>query len=150
MEGNLEPIGDGSVGMDGVDQSVELKFAREGGQLVNRRKVESRKGFPGGEASEMETVGIQETRNQNIRVGTDPESMWNIKGSPQSSQVRQIWLKMARMTKVVDLGEETGEEIEEKVRRWKKVERGTGLYVICEGRRLSWGELSELGDGIDG
>ena len=72
VEGNLEPIGDGSVGIDEVDQSVELRCAREGGQLVNRRKVESRKGFPRGEAREMETVGIQETRNQNIRVRTGP------------------------------------------------------------------------------
>ena len=39
--------------------------------------------------------------------------------------------------KVVDLGEETGKEMEEKVRRWMKAEEGTGLYVICEGRRLS-------------
>ena len=44
VEGNLEPIGDGSVGMDDLDQSVKLRCAREGGQLVNRRKVESRKG----------------------------------------------------------------------------------------------------------
>ena len=49
--------------------------------------------------------------------------------------------------KVVDLGEETGKEMEEKVRRWMKVEEGTGLYVICEGRRLSWIDLAELGDG---
>ena len=28
-----------------------------------------------------------------------------------------------------------------------KVEREVDLYVICEGRRLSWGELSELRDG---
>ena len=61
MEGNLEPFGD--VGMKEIDQSVKLRCAREGGQLVNRQKVESRK-FPGGEASETETVGIQETRNQ--------------------------------------------------------------------------------------
>ena len=40
MEGNLEQIGDGSVGMSEVDQSVELKCAREGGQLVNRWKIE--------------------------------------------------------------------------------------------------------------
>ena len=50
-------------------------------------------------------------------------------------------------TKAVDLGEETGEEMEEKVRRWMKAEKGMGLYVICEGRRLSWGDLAELGDG---
>ena len=54
---------------------------------------------------------------------------------------------MDRETKGVDLGEETGEEIEEKVRRWMKTEKGMGLYVICEGRRLSWGDLAELGDG---
>ena len=49
--------------------------------------------------------------------------------------------------KVVDLREETGKEMEEKMRRWMKAEEGTGLYVICEGRRLSWGDLAELGDG---
>ena len=129
VEGNLEPIGDGSVGMDDVDQSVELRCAREGGQLVNRRKVESRNGFPG-EASEMETVGIQETRNQNIRVGTGPA------------------FKTDRETKAVDLGEETGEEIEEKLRRWMKAEKGMSLYVICEGRRLSWGDLADRENGI--
>ena len=46
VEENLEPIGDGSAGTDEVDQSVELRCSREGGQLVNRRKVESRKGVP--------------------------------------------------------------------------------------------------------
>ena len=46
-------------------------------------------------------------------------------------------------TKAVDLGE----EMEEKVRRWMKAEKGRGLYVSCEGRRLSWGDLAELGDG---
>ena len=68
VEGNLEPFGDGSVGVDEVDQSVELRYAREGGQ----RQVESRKGFPGGETREMGIVGIQETRNQDIRVRTGP------------------------------------------------------------------------------
>ena len=41
----------------------------------------------------------------------------------------------------------TGKEMEEKVRRWMRVEKGTGLYVICEERRLSWRDLAELGDG---
>ena len=41
--------------------------------------------------------------------------------------------------KVVDLGGETGEEIEEKVRIRMKVDKGMGLCVICKGRRLSWG-----------
>ena len=47
----------------------------------------------------MEIVGIQETRKQNIRVGSGPESKWNIKGSAQISQARQIWLKIDRETK---------------------------------------------------
>ena len=97
LEGNLEPIGDGSVGMDEVDQSVELRCAREGEQLVSRRNVESRNGIPGDEAKEMDIVGIQETGNQNIRVRTGPEARGNIKGSPQSLQARQIWLKMDRL-----------------------------------------------------
>ena len=69
---------------------------------------------------EVGVVGIQETGNQDTRVRTCPGTRWNIKGSPQSSQTRQIWLKMDGKTKAVDLGEETGEEIEEKVRRWMK------------------------------
>ena len=72
VETNLEPIGDGSAGVDEVDQSVELRYASEGGQLVNRRQVESRRGFPGGETGEMEIVQIQETRNQDIGVRTGP------------------------------------------------------------------------------
>ena len=68
MEGNLEQIGDGSVGKYEVDLSVELKCAREGGQLVRRWKSEARGRFSGCEASEMETVGIQETRIQDIGV----------------------------------------------------------------------------------
>ena len=47
----------------------------------------------------------------------------------------------------IDLREETEKEMEEKVRRWMRVEKGTGLYVICEGRRLSWRELAGLRDG---
>ena len=49
--------------------------------------------------------------------------------------------------KVVDLRGETVKDMKEKVRRWMRVEKGTGLYVICEGRRLSWRDLAELGDG---
>ena len=74
-------------------------------KLVNRWKIESRRGFSGREASKMESVGIQETRSQDIGVEKGPESRWNIEGSPQNSQVRQIWLKMDRKTKVVDLGD---------------------------------------------
>ena len=142
-EGNLEQIGNVDTGE--IDQSVELQCAREGGQLVNRRKIESRKGFSGDEAGE--TARIQESRSQEIGVRKGPEPKWNIERSPQSSQVRQIWLTMDRKTRVVDLGEETGEEMEQKVRRWMRVEREIGLYVICEGKRLSWEELSELRDG---
>ena len=47
--------------------------------------------------------------------------------------------------KVVDLGGETGKEVEKKVRRWMRVGNGTGLYVICKGRRLSWRDLAEFG-----
>ena len=49
-------------------------------------------------------------------------------------------------TKAVDLGEEAGEEME-KVRRWMKADKGMALYVICEGRRLSWRDLAALEDG---
>ena len=53
-EGNLEQIGNGSVGICEVDQSVALKCAREGGQLVNRWKIESRRWFSGGEAGDCQ------------------------------------------------------------------------------------------------
>ena len=111
-EGNLEQIGNGSVGVCEVDQSVELKCAREGGQLVNRWKIESRRWFSGGEAGEI--VRIQGSRSQDFGVDKGPEPKWNIEGSPQSSRVRQIWLKMDRKTRVGDLGEETGEKLKER------------------------------------
>ena len=83
------------------------------------------------------------TGNQDIGARTGLGASWDIKGTPQSSQARQVWLKLSGKTEAVDLGEETGEEMEEKVRRWMKAEKGLGLYVICEGRRLSWGDLAE-------
>ena len=47
----------------------------------------------------------------------------------------------------MDLGEETGEEMEEKVRRWMKAEEGMGLLSsVREGDCLG-GDLAELGDG---
>ena len=49
--------------------------------------------------------------------------------------------------KAVELRHETAKEMEEKVRRWMRVEEGMGLYVISEGRRLSWRELAGLKDG---
>ena len=33
------------------------------------------------------------------------------------------------------------------MKTWMTVEKGTGLYVIRGGRRLSWRDLAELGDG---
>ena len=112
-EGNLEQIGNGPADTGEVDQSVELMCAREGGKLANRWKNESRKGFSGGEAGE--TARIQESRSQDIEVGNGPEPKWNIERGPQSSQVRQIWLKMDRKTRVVDLGGNAtkGEEMDE-------------------------------------
>ena len=50
--------------------------------MVNRRQVESRRGFPGGETGEMGVVGIQEAGNQDIgaRMGGQVTSQ-DIKGS---------------------------------------------------------------------
>ena len=103
-----------------------IKWAvREGGQLVES----------------------WETQDRDVEGKTRSGTNRNIKGSPQGPQARQVWLKMDGRVKVVDLGDETGKEMEEKVRRWMRVEEGMGLYVICEGRRLSWRDLAELGDG---
>ena len=71
----------------------------------------------------------------------------DIEGSPRNPQARQVWLKLDGKVKAVELRHETGKEMEEKVRRWMRVEKGMGLYVICEGRRLSWRELAGLRDG---
>ena len=62
-EGNLEQIGNGSAGICEIDQSVELKFAREGGQLVNRWKIEFRKGFSG-----VKPVRLSGSRNPGARI----------------------------------------------------------------------------------
>ena len=112
---------------------------------MNRRKVESRKGFPGGEAREMENVGIQETRNQDIRVRTGPGGRWNVKGSPQSSQARQIWLKIDRKTKAVRLGRgnrrghgREGEEMDEGGER-------TGSVCHLLGKEIALGGFGRVG-----
>ena len=90
-----------------------------------------------------------ETQDRDVEVKTrsGTNRNRNIKGSPQGPQARQVWLKMDGRVKVLDLGDETGKEMEKKVRRWMRVEEGMGLYVICEGRRLFWRDLAELGDG---
>ena len=87
------------------------------------------------------------TQDQDGGTRTGFEIRGDIKGSPRSSQARQVWLKMDGKVKAVELREETEKEMEEKVRRWMRVEKETGLYVICEGRRLSWRELAGLRDG---
>ena len=88
-----------------------------------------------------------ETQDCDVEGKTRSGTHRNIKGSPQGPQARQVWLKMDGRVKVVDLGDETGKEMEEKVRKWMRVEEGISLYVICEGWRLSWKDLAELGDG---
>ena len=87
------------------------------------------------------------TQGQDGGTRTGFETMGDIKGSPRSPQARQVWLKMDGKVKAVELREETEKEMEEKVRRWMRVEKETGLYVICEGRRLSWRALAGLRDG---
>ena len=37
--------------------------------------------------------------------------------------------------------------MEEKVREWMQAGKWGELYVVCEERRLSWKELTELEDG---
>ena len=87
------------------------------------------------------------THDQDIGARTGFKTTGDIKGSPRSPLARQVWLKMDGKVKAVELREETEKEMEEKVRIWMRVEKGTGLYVICEGRRLSWRELAGLRDG---
>ena len=52
-----------------------------------------------------------------------------------------------RMGFKTELRYESAREMEEKVRKWMRVEEGMGLYVVSEGRRLSWRELAGLSDG---
>ena len=86
------------------------------------------------------------TQDQDCGTRTGFKTTGDIKGSPRSPQARQVWLKMDGKVKAVELRDETEKEMEEKVRRWMR-EEGMGLYVICEGRRLSWRELAGLRDG---
>ena len=73
---------------------------------------------------EGQLVESLETQDRDVGVKTRSGTNWNIKGSPQGPQARQVWFKMDGRVKVVDLGDETGKEMEEKVRRWMRVEEG--------------------------
>ena len=75
------------------------------------------------------------------------ETIGDIEGSPRNPRARQVWLKMNGKVKAVDLKDESAREIEERIRRWMRVKEGMGLYVVSEGRRLSWEGLAGLDDG---
>ena len=84
-------------------------------------------------------------RDSGTRTGF--ETTGDIEGSPRSPRARQVWLKMNGKVKAVELRYESAREMEERVRKWMRVEEGMGLYVVSEGRRLSWEELAGLDDG---
>ena len=56
-------------------------------------------------------------------------------------------MKMDGKVKAVEPRQESARKMEEKVRKWMRVEEGMGLYVVSEGRRLSWRELAGLSEG---
>ena len=85
--------------------------------------------------------------DQDSGVGMGFKTTGDIEGSPRSSRARQVWLKLDGKVKAVELRYESAREMEEKVRKWMRVEEGMGLYVVSEGRRLSWRELAGLSDG---
>ena len=85
--------------------------------------------------------------DQDKGTGTRLETTVDIEGSPRNPRARQVWLKMNGKVKAVELRDESAREIEERVRRWMRVEGGMGLYVVSEGRRLSWEGLAGLDDG---
>ena len=85
--------------------------------------------------------------DQDKGTGMRLETIGDIEGSPRNPRARQIWLKMNSKVKAVELRDESAREIEERVRRWMRVERGMDLYVVSEGRRLSWEGLAGLDEG---
>ena len=87
------------------------------------------------------------TWDQDSGTRTGFKTTGDIEGSPRSPRARQVWLKMDGKVKAVELRYESAREMEEKVRNWMRVEERMGLYVVSEGRRLSWKELAGLGDG---
>ena len=92
----------------------------------------------------MASLGMGD-QDSGVRMGF--KTTGDIEGSPRSPRARQVWLKMDGKVKAVELRCESAREMEEKVRKWMRVEEGMGLYVVSEGRRLSWKELAGLGDG---
>ena len=80
-------------------------------------------------------------RDSGTRTGF--ETTGDIEGSPRSPRARQVWLKMNGKVKAVELRDESAREMEERVRKKMRVEEGMGLYVVSEGRRLSWEELRD-------
>ena len=96
------------------------------------------------QGGEQLTVSLED---QDKGTGTRLETIGDIEGSPRNPRARQVWLKMNGKVKAVDLKDESAREIEERIRRWMRVKEGMGLYVVSEGRRLSWEGLAGLDDG---
>ena len=67
-------------------------------------------------------------------------------GSPRNARAKQVLDEMGR-EKQGDGFWETEEGLEKEIRRRLKVGAEAGLYMVCEGRRLTWRELAEIEEG---
>ena len=73
------------------------------------------------------------------------ETTGDIEGSPRNPRARQVWLKMNGKVKAVELRDESAREMEERVRKWMRVEEGMGLYVVSEGKAVVLGRIGGIG-----
>ena len=127
-------------------EECATKFVDE---LLKKMNIETKVQLPDQtgwtvQGGEQLTVSLGD---QDKGTGVRLETIGDIEGSPRNPRARQIWLKMNGKVKAVELRDESAREIEERVRRWMRVERGMDLYVVSEGRRLSWEGLAGLDEG---
>ena len=123
-------------------EECATKFVDE---LLKKMNIETKVQLPDQtgwtvQGGEQLTVSLGD---QDKGTGTRLETIGDIEGSPRNPRARQVWLKMNGKVKAVELRDESAREIEERVRRWMRVEGGMDLYVVSEGRRLSWEGLAE-------
>ena len=74
--------------------------------------------------------------------GGDQETSRDTAGSPRNARAKQVWMRWEGRSRAMELEEQTEEVLERRVRRRLNVETEAGLYMTCDGRRLTWRELA--------
>ena len=96
--------------------------------------------------SERKCLGFGDNPGH-LGTSGDQETSQDIAGSPRKARAKQVWMRWEGRSKAMDLEREIEEVVKRKVRRPSDVEAEAGLYMICDGWKLTCRELAEIEEG---